>query len=459
MSTALPTAPTSPAGPGPTPAGPSPLTTPEATTPESPAAPETPAPTGATTPDPASEAPSPEASTPQAQAMRLLRRLRTEGDPYAVFDRLRDLGPVIPVPALNAAVVTGYQECRQVLRDPGFVLPDAAWRDAHSGGWRHHRSMVSSATSLPNTNPPRHTMIRGHLAHGFHRTALATLRPAVTGLVHSTLNGLGAALATTGVADLAEHVSRPLPSRVMCQVLSLPEEDAPVLAGWTYRWTAAAELFPAEADLADADAADAALVAYFLRVVEERERHPGRDFLSTWVAAAREDGVGTDEIVVHTAQLFVTGFMTVQSTLTSLARTVLGDPELTGALRARPQDMGATVEDVLRRCPAAAVVGRVATRACVLAGVPVAAHQRLIVVVPAANSDQQAAATAHLTFGVGIHYCLGAALARMQLNEFLPALLSRFPTLRLADDPAPMTGIALPRHLRLLTTTSARALR
>ncbi|MFD6533153.1 cytochrome P450 [Streptomyces sp. NPDC060184] len=413
----------------------------------------------------------PEAAGPQGQVMRLLRRLRTEADPYPVFDRLRELGPVIPVPALNAAVVTGFQECRHVLRDPAFILPDTAWRDAHADGWRHHRSVVSYAASLPNANPPRHTALRAHLAQGFHRTALAELRPVVTALVHSGLNDLGAALRAHGTADLTEHISRPLPSRVMCKVLSLPDEDAPVLAGLTARWTAAAELFPSEADLDDADAADSALVAYFLRVVQERERCPGRDFLSTWVAAARADGVGIDDIVVHTAQLFVTGFMTVQSSLTSAAYAVLSSPGLTAALRRRPEDMGAAVEEVLRTRPAAAVVGRVATRGCVLAGVPVAAQQRLIVVIPAANRDTRAAATAHLTFGVGVHYCLGAALARLQLGEFLPALLSRFPSLRLADapvpgdpapgaplDPAPMAGIALPHHVRLLTTT-ARATR
>ncbi|WP_405459854.1 cytochrome P450 [Streptomyces sp. NBC_00101] len=409
---------------------------------------------------------------PQTQVMRLLRRLRTEADPYPVFDQLRRLGPVVPVPALNALVVTGYDECRHVLRDPAYILPDVAWRDAHTDGWRHHRSIVSNATSLPNTNAPRHTVVRAHLAQGFHRTALAALRPVVTGLIHSGLNGLGAALARGGVADLAEHVSRPLPSRVMCQVLSLPDEDAPMLVEWTNRWSAAAELFPTEAELKDADEADAALVGYFLRVVQERERCPGSDFLSAWVTAARADGVATDDIVVHTAQLFVTGFMTVQSSLTSAAHAVLASPELTAALRRRPGDMGAAVEEVLRQRPAAAVVGRVATRAGRLAGVPVAAQQRLMVVVPAANRDPRAAATAHLTFGVGLHYCLGAALARLQLGEFLPALLSRFPSLRLADDPAPgdpsfrpaenpapMTGIALPRHVRLLTTTSPRAFR
>lgn len=414
----------------------------------------------------------PEAPGLQGQVMRLLRRLRTEADPYPVFDRLRELGPVIPVPALNAAVVTGFQECRHVLRDPSFVLPDTAWRDAHADGWRHHRSVVSYAASLPNANPPRHTALRAHLAQGFHRTALAELRPVVTGLVHSGLNGLGAALAAHGTADLTEHVSRPLPSRVMCKILALPDEDAPMLAALSARWTAAAELFPSEADLDDADAADAALFAYFLRVVQERERYPGSDFLSAWVTSARSEGVGTDDIVVHTAQLFVTGFMTVQSSLTSAAYTVLSNPGLTAALRRRPEDMGAAVEDVLRDRPAAAVVGRVATRGSVLAGVPVAAQQRLIVVVPAANRDPRAAATstAHLTFGVGIHYCIGAALARLQLGEFLPALLSRFPSLRLADDPAPdlpasgpaegpapMAGTALPHHVRLLTTTSRAA--
>ncbi|WP_052850443.1 cytochrome P450 [Streptomyces avicenniae] len=390
-------------------------------------------------------------SSRTVETVRLLLRLRATSDPAAVYEQLRALGPVLPVPWFRSLLVTGYDECRTILRDPAFVMPDTDWRDRHQPGWRAHPAMRALYTSLLTSNPPHHTNLRAGLAPLFSRTAVATLRPAVVELTETCLDSLAVAL-RTGDADLAAHVAEPLPSRVMCAWLGLPEEDAPVLTGLSRRFAMAHELSPSEAQLADADQAYAELRTYFEPLVRARGDAAGSGLLARWAARAPLDD---HDFGVNAALLFVTGFETTAALIATLTRIVLERPPLADRLRDAPADEVAdAVEDMMRRHPPAALVSRVAREERTLAGVRVPRDQLLHVMLGPANLDPAAgrSAAAHLSFGSGIHYCLGASLARMELSVFLPALLRRFPALRLAAAPEPCDGLAHPQTPRMLVT-------
>ncbi|MEV1008439.1 cytochrome P450 [Streptomyces sp. NPDC049881] len=385
------------------------------------------------------------------ETARLLLRLRTASDPAPVHEQLRALGPVLRVPWLRSLVVTGHDECRAILRDGSFIHPDAGWRDRHQPGWRAHPAMRALYSSLLTSNAPDHGRLRATLAPLFSRGAVAALRPRIAELADDCLDGLAAVL-REGVADIAAEVGVPLPARVMCSWLGLPEEDAPVLTGLSRRFAAVHELSPSEAQIADADRAQAELRAYFTPVVRACAAGRGHGVLARWIGAG---GLSEEEYVVNAALLFVTGFETTAALLATVTRVVLEQPALGDRLREAPEEeVAAEVEDVMRRYPPAALLSRVATEERTLAGVRVPPDQLVHLLLGPANLDPAArrSAAAHLSFGSGAHYCLGASVARLELAVFLPALLRRFPALRLAAPPEPADGLAHPQARRLLVT-------
>ncbi|WP_461033715.1 cytochrome P450 [Streptomyces mayteni] len=391
-------------------------------------------------------------------AARLLLRLREAPEPAVIHDELRRLGPVLPVPWLRSLLVTGYRECRQTLRDPDFQLPDAAWRDRTTPGWRDHRSLVDLTSSLLTLNPPRHTLVRAGIAPGLARTALAELRPAVEKFTDGCLDELAAAL-REGPADLTALLAEPLPARAMCRWLGAPPADASLLARLARRYSVVQELSPTAAQLADADRAAEELKDYFLPLVDSRLRRPGTDQLSGWAgracassASSSSSGLTSYDVAVNAAMLFVAGFETTATLITSLARAVIEEPGFADRSRATPGHIPVAVEEIIRRNPSAAVVSRVATRDRLLGGIHVPKDQLVHLLLPAANRDPAAAGQPHLSFGTGVHYCLGAALARLELTTLLPRLLDRFPRLRLAAPPEAPRGLALPHPPRLFVT-------
>ncbi|TDC64011.1 cytochrome P450 [Streptomyces hainanensis] len=345
------------------------------------------------------------------------------------------------MPWLRSLVVTGYRECRLALRDADFQLPDAAWRDRRTPGWRDHRSLVDLTSSLLTLNPPRHTLLRAGIAPGLARTAVTELRPAVGEFADQCLDELAAAL-RAGPADLTALLAEPLPARAMCRWLGAPPADASLLARLARRYSVVQELSPTAAQLADADRAAEELKDYFLPWVDSRLRRPGTDQLSGWVgrACATSSGLTSHDVAVNAAMLFVAGFETTATLITSLARAVIEEPGFADRLRTTPGHIPAAVEEIIRRNPSAAVVSRVATRDRRLGGIPVPKDQLVHLLLPAANRDPAAAGQPHLSFGTGVHYCLGAALARLELTTLLPRLLDRFPRLRLAAPPEAPRG-------------------
>lgn len=373
----------------------------------------------------------------EVQATRLLLSLRRTSDPYEVYDRLRGLGPVLLVPALNSVVLSGYDVCRHVLRSAEFRVPDAAWRDQHIPGWRRSTAMEAYGTSLLNTNPPEHQAGRERFAPHLTRSVIDRLTTTVRELADDCVRGFAAALARYGVADAVPLLTVPLPARVLCALLGLPDRDAETVAGMMLRHQVVGELFPTQEGLAGADRVTGELATYFRRLRE------GTD--------PKAQPVWTQLTEVECLLLLQAGFSTTFALLsTALCELLKDDGALAADLTARPELIPDTVEGWLRYRPPAAVVSRITNRDAVLSGVSVPADTHLLVLIAAANRDPDG--PGNLSFGLGAHYCLGAQLARMEAVALIQAILPHAVNWRLQSSSAVFVGHTMPQ-VRALDVT------
>ncbi|MFI5617892.1 cytochrome P450 [Streptomyces sp. NPDC051567] len=387
------------------------------------------------------------------EAARLVLRLRTAGDQDPVYARLAELGPVHVMP-WKAVVVSDHAVCRQVLLDGNCAALDAAWRDRITPGWRVSPSLVAFHSSLLTTNPPGHARLRGSLTAGLSPRAVAAMGPSVSKAVERGVDDVVRALAHGGGAELVSALSERLPGEILCAWAGLPGRDAPALARLARRWSAACELGPGPAQLADADLAHAQLRDYFTSRLRDRARTPGEDALSRWLLPAPDGGgLGIAAAATNAALLFL-GAKDLAALTTTALHALLTDAPLAGLLRRNPPAAASVAEDLAHRRPPIAVLTRVAARDMLLGGVRVPAGRIVHALLrPAHRAVADPGRT--LAFGAGRHYCPGAPLTRLFLRTLLPLVASRFPAVRLDPAPPRSVGVVFP-HLRSLPVTVDR---
>ncbi|HEY5834807.1 cytochrome P450 [Streptomyces sp.] len=390
-------------------------------------------------------------STDHRSAVGLFSRLRTakgQADPFPIYSELRSMGGVVAAP-WGGHVVTSFDLCDQVLRSRDWLEPDASWRDRQGTGTRWTApSAREMSRTLPALNPPDHTLVRRSAGSMFDRASLGRFRETVTGITRRLLDGLGEQL-RHGEADLSALVSDELPVATIGEWLQLPAEDYPLLRELTHDQVFAQELLPSASQLAKSDASTAQLRAYFVGLVRERRKNPGPDPVSRWIATwdEIEDIPEVADEAVYFLALFVllAALETTSTLLSTTALLLLERPDQWSWLASHPAYVPAAVEEALRYDPPTHVISRIARADCTLGGVPVKADEMVHLMVGAANRDparhQDAELfdlhrkAAHLSFSGGIHYCLGAPLARLEAQTLLHELLRRFPRLTLARTP------------------------
>ncbi|MFF7726469.1 cytochrome P450 [Streptomyces sp. NPDC008001] len=339
-------------------------------------------------------------------------------------------------PAAGAAwLVTRHRQVRAVTSDRRFSRAALIGRDIP----RVTPDLVDHAESINLMDPPAHSRLRGLVAAAFGDRRVEELRPRTQRTVDALLD----AMADHGSpADVSDWLAAPLPLTTVFELLGVPEPDRAPLRRW-----ATAMMSPGTPDGAAAAEGKAGLRAYFAELTAARRRHPGSDLLSA-LAAVREDGELLDarEVAVMGMLLLVTGHNTSAHQISNMIYTLLTHPAQLERLRARPELLPSAVEELLRFIPYRQGVGipRQATEDVELDGVTIRAGETVHVSYLAANRDESVydrpdeldlerqGAPAHLTFGHGTHHCLGAHLARMQLQVAIGTLLTRFPGLHLA---------------------------
>ena len=393
------------------------------------------------------------ASAEASQLLDELTRMTGRDDPYPRYARLREISPLLRADD-GALVVTRYAECAAMVRDPrlGHISPDAL---AFVGlpDWADHPSLRMLFTSLLIINPPDHTRLRRLVSSTFTARRVQSLRPAIAGMVDELLDRMD------GPVDFVQAFAFPLPVNVIGELLGVPEPDRAQFQTLVRDWTQIIEVMSAK-ELAVADPAAATVRDYLAGLVAERRRAPREDLISALVAVEEQgDKLTEDELLTMAALLFAAGFETTTNLLANSLVALLANPgqrPLIGAPGA--------VEELLRFDSPVQIVSRLVLEDIELAGVPVEAGEMVVGYIGAGNRDPERYAepeqlrldrtdVAPLSFGGGIHYCLGAPLARLEGQIAIGTALRRLPELALATEaPAYRDNLTL-RGLRSLPVT------
>ncbi|WP_275557815.1 cytochrome P450 [Streptomyces sp. 5-6(2022)] len=334
-----------------------------------------------------------------------------------------------------AWLATRYADARLVLGDRRFSRAAALHHDEprQSEGRRDSGGILTM-------DPPDHTRLRTLVAKAFTVHQVEKLRPWVRQLTHDLLDGLEAA---GPPADLVDRYALPIPVGVICALLGVPEEDRPKFRVWS---DAALSTSSLTADEFNRNTEE--LRAYMAGLIEDHRVSP-RDDIMTSLIEARDAGdrLSELELVDLCVGILVAGHETTATQIPNFVLTLLDHPDELRRLREEPALLHGAVEELLRFVPLgmAASFPRYATEDIEVGGTLVRAGEPVLVAVGSANRDAlrfdepgtlnvARPATQHLGFGHGVHHCLGAPLARVELQEALGALITRFPNLRLAGD-------------------------
>lgn len=372
--------------------------------------------------------------------------------PYAHYAELRAQGRAHRNP-LGMVVLTRYADIVPALRDPQRLsndvdglattprFQDIARRDA--------RALSPLAQhSLLNLDPPDHTRLRRLAAQAFTPRAVVALRPRIEAVTKGLLDHIEARTADGEVVDIVSDLAFPLPFVVISELLGMPLADTERLRSWSHALTRTLEPMATPDDLVAAASAALAMTDYVRTVVDDRRRQPGNDVLSGLIAAEEAgDSLTTDELIATVMLLYVAGHETTVNLIGNGLLALVRHPDELAAWRADPAIGPGAVEELLRYDGPVQFTARVAAEPLALAEEEVAAGDVVLLLVGSANHDpdrfvdpdrlssRRADAAAHLAFAGGIHYCLGAALARAEAQVALGSLISRFAHIELAAEP------------------------
>jgi cytochrome P450 len=402
------------------------------------------------------EAPRQEAKAHEAGARiaALLGSLVTpavSANPYPVFAQLRDLGPVRWKAAGGVPVLTGYEDCAALVRDQEFGSQSPEWCDQVTPGWREHPARVATFEAMLFRDPPDHTRLRRLVSAAFTPRQAERMRGDVAGLCTRTLDQLADAGGDGSLVDLHDFLAARLPIAVIASLVGVPEADWPLLRGPMSALLKLVELGITKQMVADADAAAITLDAYFRELAADRRASPGPDLASTIVAAQHASRPGADaftdlEVVQLLIFLFMAGVDTMTNLLANGTLALLASPQQARLVADGAVPLDNLVDEVLRYDTPVQLVGRVAAIGKVIGDVEVRPGEVVLAMIGAGNRDPARferpdsfdvtrKGTAPLSFGGGIHRCLGAPLARVEAGEFLTGLFRRFPKVSLAGEP------------------------
>ena len=353
-------------------------------------------------------------------------------DPYAVHARLRARRPVTPVVLPGGTgtwLITGYAEARAALADPRL--------SKHMPGWHPEPDSIFAALDLHmlNSDPPDHERLRKLVNKAFTARRVQRLRPRITAITAGLLEDMS----TRTEADLLASFAFPLPITVICELLGIPAKDRDDFRTWSATIVsnaAAPEVFQAHAT---------AMARYFVALLAAKRREPGDDLLSALIAARdEEDSLSENELVSMAFLLLVAGHETTVNLIASGVLVLLLNPAELARLRAEPALIGGAVEELLRYVnPVNHTTFRCAAEPVEIGGVRISRGDPVLVALSGANRDPARFgdpdrldlgrdSAGHLAFGHGIHYCLGAPLARLEAEIAVSALLARFGSISLA---------------------------
>ena len=331
-----------------------------------------------------------------------------------------------------AWLVSGYESVRQMIIDQRFSRAQAVAPGRAVPGFE-----MSAAESISGMDPPEHTRLRKLVASAFTARRIEALRPRVAGIVDELIDAMAG---RPQPADLVAGFSLPLPAQVICEMLGVPAADLEQFHAWSD-----AIIGDWQRDADEIMTAVAGLYGYFGTLIEIKRARPADDLISALIAARDDaDRLSEHELTVMCCALLIAGHETTANQINLSLLLLLDHPDQVVTLRADPELIPGAVEELLRCTRLGGLPpSRVTTEDVRLGGVTIPAGELVIPLYSTANRDRSVFidpdrfdvtrdAASHLAFGAGVHHCLGAQLARVELQEAFRGLIGRLPGLRLA---------------------------
>ncbi len=386
-------------------------------------------------------------------------------DPYPALAEIRRLGKPVWHEQSQLFLAATYQDANAVLRNRSLgrifkpKKPDEDW---NTFNWLHSDSLLDS-------EPPKHTRLRSLLVKAFNKNKIESMRPAVERLTQELLKKIEIKLEETGEFDLIADFAEPLPVKVIAALLGFPDEDEHLLRPWSQAIVKMYEVNPSEQTQAAAQQASREFADYVRNLMEERKRNPGNDLISD-LAAVEEDGqkLNAQELIATCVLLLNAGHEASVNGFGNGFVAMLERPDQFKLLAQNPFGLAETAVDEFIRFDAPLhLFERTATADVEIGGVSIKEGQKIAALLGSANRDESVFKNPtemditrdpnpQIGFGAGIHFCIGAPLARMEMTTSLPALMVKYPNLKLVDEPVRRPGFVLRGYESVIVTSGEK---
>lgn len=373
-------------------------------------------------------------------------------DPYPALAELRSEGRPVWHPELGVFLAARYDDANAVMRNKslGRIFkprePEADWSEFN---WLHSDSILDS-------EPPKHTRLRSLISKAFNRGKIDGMRSAIERLTAVLLDEVAAKIQRDGKFDLIADFAEPLPVRIIADLLGFPDEDEHLLRPWSQAIVKMYEVAPTEQAQAEARQAAHEFAEYVRGLMLERRVNPGTDLISDLVAVEEQgEKLNAQELIATCVLLLNAGHEASVNGFGNGAVAAFQRPDQLALLVERPREIANTaVDEFLRFDAPLHLFERTATADTEIGGVAIAEGQKIAALLGSANRDEAVFErptemdltrdpNPHIGFGAGIHFCIGAPLARMEMSVSLPALFERFGSMQLAAEPVRRPGFVL----------------
>ena len=381
-------------------------------------------------------------------------------DPYPYLAQLRDKEKPIWHEELGIYLAATHKDASEVLRNKSLGriyvdrTPESDWKTFN---WLHSESILES-------EPPKHTRIRGLISKAFNRARIESLRPKIEVIVEELLNEL---IGSSTTFDLISNYAEPLPVRVIAELLGFPRSEEHLLRPWSQAIVKMYEVDPSETAKLDAREAAAEFSQYVHELMVARKAHPGSDLISE-LAQVEEAGerLSAHELIATCVLLLNAGHEASVNGFGNGMVALLNNEKQRELLFSNPDKHGElAIEEFLRFDSPLQLFERTAKEDVEIGGVIIRKGEKIASLLGAANRDGNAfdnpdsmditrTPNPHISFGGGIHFCIGAPLARLEMSIALPALIKRFPNLQLSNEPKRRDSFTLRGYERVEVSKS-----
>jgi cytochrome P450 len=365
-------------------------------------------------------------------------------DPYEQLKELREFGKPVWHEGMQIFLAARHSDANDVFRNKSlgriFIdkKPDFEWETFN---WLHSDSILDS-------EPPKHTRLRSLVAKAFNRNKIEGMRPAVERITKQLLDVIEEKVKSGETFDLIADYAEPLPVKIIADLLGFPESEEHLLRPWSQSIVKMYEVNPSEQYQMEAKKAAAEFAEYVRSLAEHRKKNPGQDLI-TDLAMVEENGekLNSHELVATCVLLLNAGHEASVNAFGNGMVAALERPDQAELLRRNSRAITDTaLEEFMRFDAPLHLFERTATVDTELGGVKIEKGQKIAALIGSANRDSAVFERAdemdltrdpnpHIGFGAGIHFCLGAPLARLEMSVSLPALWEKYPNMQLAGNP------------------------